>query len=143
LYKTIHDEKGISIFLGFLGKNFYIHKNVAYECGIRSGAKDIHAYSEGRLCEAWSPEEYVPLVMSFSSLPTDIIHYILSSFLLTFILGCLYREIAHVLKKIYLILDRMPSEPPTAVQGCKLRLLTLGHPNPEWRLNYSKKLIIL
>jgi hypothetical protein len=27
-------------------------------CGIRSGAEDTHAYSEGRLCEAWSPEEY-------------------------------------------------------------------------------------
>ena len=29
-----------------------------FGCGIRSGAEDIHAYSEGRLCEAWSPEEY-------------------------------------------------------------------------------------
>jgi DNA mismatch repair protein MutS len=27
-------------------------------CGILSGAEDIHAYSEGRLSEAWSPEEY-------------------------------------------------------------------------------------
>ena len=31
---------------------------LVYGCGIRSGAEDIHAYSEGRLCEAWSPEEY-------------------------------------------------------------------------------------
>ena len=28
------------------------------ECGIRSVAEDNHAYSEGRHCEAWSPEEY-------------------------------------------------------------------------------------
>ena len=29
-----------------------------HECGIRSEAENIHAYSEGRLSEAWSPEEY-------------------------------------------------------------------------------------
>ena len=33
--------------------------NVEFDgCGIRSGVEDNHAYSEGLLCEAWSPEEY-------------------------------------------------------------------------------------
>ena len=29
-----------------------------FGCGIRRRVEDNHAYSEGRLCEAWSPEEY-------------------------------------------------------------------------------------
>ena len=36
--------------------NVEVQMNI--ECGIRSVTEDIHAYSEGRLCEAWSPEEY-------------------------------------------------------------------------------------
>ena len=43
-----------------------------FGCGIRSGAEDIHAYSEGRLCcsaIAWSPEEYefvLPMMFDLS-----------------------------------------------------------------------------
>jgi len=44
-------------------------------CGIRNRVEDNHAYSEGRLCEAWSPEEYEEKSLEelFQMLPQDVI----------------------------------------------------------------------
>ena len=50
------------------------------ECGIRSVTEDIHAYSEGRLSEAWSPEENEKQTSPWISQPTiNAIHGLLLS----------------------------------------------------------------